>query len=108
MNVSARSSIAGRRIARESAPRNWLRRPLRRQAELVARVVLDLRQSAHFDLPDALARQVQDRADLLQRDAALVGDVERAGLRHFPDLQMREVELDGAGLRVDVEVQVVR
>ena len=46
--------------------------------------------------------------DLLERDAAAVGDVERAGLRHLPHLEVREVQLDGAALRVDVEVQVVR
>src|SRR5262249_23321357 len=35
------------------------------------------------------------------------GDVERAGLRHLPNLEVREVELDAARLRIHVEVKVV-
>src|SRR6185436_3450289 len=110
MNVRARSSIARSRIARgdETDYDTALRGAFGRETELVTRVVLDLREPAHLDLPDALAGQVQDGAHLLQRDTAAICHVQRAGLGHFPDLQMREVELDGAGLRVDVQVQVVR
>src|SRR6185295_3481244 len=68
---------------------------------------LELREPLHFDLADALTRQVHDRADLLERRAAAVGDVERAGLGHLPDLEVREVQLDGAGARRDIEVEVV-
>ena len=41
---------------------------------------LQLEQAADLDLADALAGQVHDLADLLERDAAALGDVERAGV----------------------------
>src|SRR5262245_35295037 len=57
-------------------------RSLREQLgpELVGRrrAHLELEQSAHFDLADALARQVHDLADLFERDAAALGDIECA------------------------------
>src|ERR1022692_2480898 len=81
---------------------------LGRDAELAAGVVLDLRKTAHLDLPDSLAGEVQDGAHLFEGDAAPICDVQRAGLRHLPDLEVRKVELDGAGLRIDVEVEVMR
>src|SRR5512137_2050917 len=67
----------------------------------------ELEQPAGLDLPDALAGEVHDGPHLLERDAAAVGDVERAGLRHLPDLLVREVQLDGARGRVHVQVEVV-
>src|SRR6266536_1247899 len=66
-----------------------------------------LEQPTRLDLADALAGEVHDRPHLLERDAAPVGDVERAGLVELPDLPVREVQLDGARLRVHVQVQVV-
>src|SRR5690606_38352190 len=68
---------------------------------------LELRQRLHLDLADALARQVHDRADVLERRAAAIGDVERARLVHVPDLEVGEVELDGARARRHVEEEVV-
>src|SRR5690606_39787669 len=59
------------------------------------------------DLSDALAGEVEQRADLFEGDAAAVGDIERTGLGHLPDLKVREVELDGPGLRVHIEVEVI-
>src|SRR5512146_1902224 len=67
----------------------------------------ELQQTPGLDLADALPGEVHDGPHLLERDAAAVGDVERAGLRHLPDLLVREVELDGAGGRVHVQVEVV-
>ena len=68
---------------------------------------LELREALHLDLADALAGQVHDRADLLERRAATVGDVERAGLGHLPDLEVGEIQLDRAGAGRHVEVEVV-
>src|SRR5438094_4709938 len=70
-------------------------------------VELQLEQAAHLDLANALARQVEEVADLLERDAAAVGDVERAALLQLPRLEVGEVELDAPGVGVDVEVEVV-
>src|SRR3954453_4139813 len=110
MNVRARSSMGAEEYLRRPPPTR--RSPVRgrggrsgsalgRQSQLAAGVVLDLRKPAHLDLADAFAGQVEDRADLFQRDTAPIRDVQRARLGHFPDLQMREVELDGPGLRID-------
>src|SRR4051812_44546219 len=68
---------------------------------------LQLEQAADLDLPDPLAGQVHDLADLLERDPAALGDVERAGVLELPRLEVREVDLDRPGLGVDVEVQVM-
>ena len=78
-------------------------------AELVGRrrAHLQLQQAADLDLADALARQVHDLADLFERDAAALGDVERAGVLELPRLEVGEVDLDRPGLRVDVEIEVV-
>src|SRR5512137_449231 len=67
----------------------------------------ELEQPPGLDLADAFSGEVHDGPHLLERDAAAVGHVERAGLPHLPDLLVREVELDGAGGRVHVQVQVV-
>src|SRR5450432_650879 len=67
----------------------------------------ELRQPLDLDLPDALAGEVHDGAHLLQRRAAAVGDVERARLRHFPDLEIGEVQLDRARSSRHVEIEVV-
>ncbi len=45
--------------------------------------------------------------DLLEGERAVVCDVERAGLRELPRLEVREVDLDRAGARIDVEIEVV-
>src|SRR6187551_3026467 len=108
MNVSARSSIGERLPARPTPPYLPLGASFRRKTQLAARVILDLAEPAHFDLPDALACQVQNGADFFQRDATAIRDVERAGLGHLPHLQVRKVQLDRARLRIDVQVQVVR
>src|SRR5438105_4173614 len=69
MKVRARSSMSGG--AKDTLPSptsgrgDLSRRAFGRETELVAGVILDLAEPAHFDLPDALARQVQNRADLL-------------------------------------------
>ena len=67
----------------------------------MSRSACELGEPLHLDLADALARQVHDRADLLERRPAAVGDVEGAGLVHLPDLEVGEVQLDGARLRAD-------
>src|SRR3569623_3388324 len=67
-----------------------------------------LAQPLHLNLADALAGQVQDRPHLFQGDAATIGDVEGTGLGHLPDLEVGEVQLDGARVRVHVEIEVVR
>src|SRR5205809_3654450 len=59
---------------------------------------LQLEQAAHLDLANALARQVEDVADLFERDAAAVGNVERAALLQLPRFEVGEVELDAPGL----------
>ena len=64
-----------------------------------------LRHGLGFDLAHALAGDVGDLADLLQREAAAVGDVEGAGLHHVARLAVGEVELDATTGRVDVQVQ---
>ena len=73
----------------------------------MSRSASSLREPLDLDLADALAGQVHDRADLFERRPAAVGDVERAGLGHLPDLEVGEVQLDGAGPRRHVEVEVV-
>src|SRR5262245_50939474 len=81
--VKVRSSIGGApSIAPFRPPRHAgacaeaALRALGRDPQLAAGVVLDLRQAAHLDLPDTLAGEVQDGADLFQGDAAPVGHVE--------------------------------
>ena len=58
-------------------------------------------------MPEPLPGQVHDRPRVLQRRAAAIGDVERAGLVHLPDLEVGEVQLDRAGARRYVEVEVM-
>src|SRR6266566_4863845 len=78
-----------------------------REPGLVVRDHPQLRQPAHLELAHALAGQVHDHADLLERDARAVGDVQRAGLRQLPQLLVGEVHLHRPGARVDVDVEVV-
>ena len=66
-----------------------------------------LLESLGLDLTDTLAGQVENLADLFEGDATAIGDVEGTGLTEFPDLEAREVEFDGAGARIDVEIEVV-
>ena len=66
-----------------------------------------LASALHLDLADALAGEVHDGADLFERRAAAIGDVERAGLGHLPDLEVGEVQLDRAGAGRHVEIEVV-
>src|SRR5262249_37558763 len=68
---------------------------------------LELRERLHLDLPDALTGQVHDRADVFERRAATIRDVERAGLVHLPDIEVREVQLDRARPRRHVEEEVM-
>src|SRR5262249_39790526 len=42
-----------------------------------------------------------------ERDPAALGDIERARVLEIPRLEIRKVDLDRPGLRVDVQVQVV-
>src|SRR3990172_5876500 len=67
----------------------------------------ELEQATRLDLADALAGEVHDASHLLERDAAAIGDVERAGLTELPDLLVGEVELDGSRAWVHVQVEVV-
>ena len=62
-----------------------------------------------LDLPNALARQVDELPGGVERDAALVGDVERAAAvgRHLIGLTVGEVQPDVARVLVVVEVEVV-
>ena len=66
-----------------------------------------MRDGLIFEPADALAREVHQRADLLKRDAATGGDVQRAELGHLPHLAVGEVELDRARSVVHVEVEVM-
>ena len=66
-----------------------------------------LEQAAGLHLADALAGEVHDLPHLLERDAALLRHVQRAGVLQLPDLLVREVELDRPGLGVHVQVEVV-
>src|SRR5512133_693336 len=77
------------------------------EARLVLGDGAEPQEPARLHLADPLAGEVHDRPHLLERDAAAVGDVERAGLAELPDLLVREVQLDGPGRRVHVEVEVV-
>ena len=67
----------------------------------------ELVDAAALDLPDAFAGEVEERADLFERDAASVGDIKSACFGHFPDFEVREVHFDGAGLRDDIEIEVI-
>src|SRR5688500_1565833 len=64
-------------------------------------------ESRRLDLPDALAGALEDRADLVEEKPALLGDIERAALLELRDVPVRVVELDRAGLLVDLEKEVV-
>jgi hypothetical protein len=91
------------------------REPRRRKRELapvqerleVAVGRAQLLEARDLDLPNALASEVHDVPDLLQRHPAPLGDVERAGLLEIPHLLVGEVDLDRTGVRVDVEVEVI-
>src|SRR5262249_42873004 len=67
----------------------------------------ELEQPADLDLADPLARQVHDLADFLERDPAALGDIERAGVLELPGLEVGKVDLDRAGLGVDVQIEVM-
>src|SRR5438874_2060679 len=66
-----------------------------------------LRQTAHLQLAHPLPGEIHDHADLFQRDAGPVRDVESAGLRELPQLLVGKVHLHRPGARVDVHVEVV-
>src|SRR4051812_11926854 len=51
-------------------------------------VHLQLQEAHDLDLANAFAGEVEDLADLLERGAATVGDVERAGFLQLPDLEV--------------------
>src|SRR5262249_30182250 len=97
MSIEAQDSVI-QRLAREQVG-----------AELVGgrRAHLELEQAADLDLADPLARQVHDLADLLERDPAALGDVERTGVLELPWLEVGEVDLDRSSLGVDVEIEVM-
>src|SRR5262249_33867298 len=67
----------------------------------------ELGERLHLDLADAFTGQIHDGSHVFQRRAAAIGDVERAGLAEVPHLEIRKVELDGAGARRHVDEQVV-
>ena len=97
--VKPRSGEEGNR------PRLYHFEPKRSATDLVARrlgldPIAQLQEPAGLDLANALAGQVHDLTDLLERDAALLGDVERARVRQLVDLFVGEVELDRARLQV--------
>src|SRR5690606_14004637 len=79
------SARTGGADTRRLAPRAPQGRALRRSGlhqvahQLVAARLFELHEPADLDLPDPLAGQVEDLADLLEGDAALLGDVEGAG-----------------------------
>src|SRR6266511_1513551 len=102
----ARSSTPGAARGSASALQDVSGAARRRDPRLVLRDRAQLEESPGLDLADPLAGEVHDRPHLLERDAALVGDVERAGLVELPDLPVREVQLDGPGGRVHVQVEV--
>src|SRR5512137_71988 len=107
-NGGVPSSLRARGLqARRGAPALLVEVVPEARAGLVLGHGPELEQAAGLDLADALAGEVHDGPHLLERDAATVGDVERTGLPHLPDLLVREVQLDGAGGRVHVQVQVV-
>src|SRR5262245_33249545 len=73
--------------------------------ELAGRRGLQAPQGVSLDLADALPGEVHERSDGRERLASPIGHVERAALRDLPHLEVRKVELDGAGLAVDVQVE---
>src|SRR5690242_13885197 len=94
---------------RDSCRRRWwaIQRHFSLPVCLVLGGLAQLGQPARLDLPDALPGEVHDLPHLLEGDAALLGDVERAGVLELPDLLVGEVELDRPGLGVHVQVEVV-
>ena len=60
-----------------------------------------------LDLSNAFAGEVEDIADVFERDSAAVGDVEGASFRHFPDFEVGEIHLNRSGLWNDIEVEMV-
>ena len=58
---------------------------------------LEFGEGFDLELTDALPGEVHDGADVLERGSAAVGDIEGAALVHLPNLEVGEVELDGAG-----------
>jgi hypothetical protein len=78
---------------------------------VVAKVValLELKKALDLDLADAFAGDPQELADFFERYSPLVGDVERTGSRQLVELvgaDLGEIELDGPGAWVDVEVEM--
>src|SRR5882724_13465256 len=119
----ARTQQTRPRLPGPSAPRPQIRRLKPRNGQNLCGVVLvvfvvcepggivvrdhpQLGQAAHLELAHALAGQVHDHANLLQRDPRAVGHVQGAGLGELPQLLVGEVHLHrpGAGVHVDVEV----
>src|SRR5581483_10511252 len=54
-----------------------------------------------------LTCQIHDGPYVLEGRTAAISDVERARLAHVPDLQVGEVQLDGAGPRRHVDEKVM-
>src|SRR5262249_37133115 len=75
-------------------------------AEL-ARASAQFQKAPDLELSDPFTRQVRDVADLFERVTAGGRDVERARMAHLPRLEIRKVQLDRSGARVDVEIEVV-
>src|SRR5687767_6021972 len=75
--------------------------------QVVGGVLAHLAEAAHLHLTDALLGEVEALTHLLQGDPAPVRHVHGAGLSHLPDLEVREVELDGPAGRVHVQVEVM-
>jgi hypothetical protein len=67
----------------------------------------NLGQASDFHLTDSLSGEVQDSSDLLQCGSSSLGDIEDTRLGHFPDFEVRKVELDGPASRIDVEIEVM-
>ena len=61
-------------------------------------------------MPDALAGQVEQFTNLFECNAAAVGDIQGARLGQLPDLQVGEVQFDGArvGVHIQIEVKLAR
>src|SRR5687768_1072661 len=79
---------AGRCASHGGPARQLFGVPRQVREQLFAARVLELHQPTDLDLADPLAREVEDLPDLLERDATLLGDIERAAVLELPDLEV--------------------
>jgi len=60
-----------------------------------------------LNLTDAFTGEIQQFANLFERDATSICDIQAARFRQLPDFEVRKIELNRACMRIDVQIQMI-